>query len=385
MMDYPNIYSLCSELVIHITHFLNDRFKMSFFMTCTEIYKLREHATYTNCYDFNKIRNLIFFHKFIRVRNIPSTKFINKYMTYISFSDSFNEDIIGCLPESLTYLKFGNKFNKPLLRILNEDKNQLDNHETKEFKILENIYQSLLDDEQFKSSNNIYYSLLDHKQVELALGPNIKHLYFGSNFNQNIIGCLPNSIQDLYFGFDFNQALKKYKKGKKDNSIVITAIPFGVKNLCFGKNFNQDISECIPDTVKYLQIPEGYQGDLMGVLPVSINRLEIPNRCVDQYVIPETIKYLKIMGIFGMEKLQYIPSSVTDLSIELINNNDNFLSFLLDDKFINIKTVYLKSFQLLNFTIPSNIKSMIISTQPNVFNKKHEIKLSSPHTKVYIY
>ncbi|AVL94557.1 FNIP repeat-containing protein [Moumouvirus australiensis] len=383
-MDHSNIYSLCSELMIYISYFLNDKSKMSFFMTCTETYKLREHVTYTNCYDFNKIRDLTFYHKFIRVRNVPSTKFINKYMTYISFSDSFNEDIIGCLPDSLIYLKFGNKFNKPLLRILNEDNNQLDNDGIKESNVLEKIYQSLLDDEQFKLSNNIYYCLLNHKQVELALGPNIKYLHFGSNFNQNIIGCLPNSIQELYFGFNFNQALKKYKKGMKDNSIVITAIPFGIKNLCFGKNFNQDISECIPDTIKYLQIPEEYQGDLMGVLPISINRLEIPSRCVDQYVIPETIKYLKITGILGMEKLQYVPVSVTDLSIELINNDNNFLSFLLNENFKNVKTINLKSYQFINCIVPPNIKNMTIFTGPGIFNKYHNIKLSSPDTKIYI-
>nr|URM61897.1 F-box and FNIP repeat domain containing protein [Mimivirus sp.] len=58
---------LNTDAIMHILDYLKDCNKMSFMMTCKEYYNLRYDVNYTNLYEYNDIKNLLFMNRFKRL------------------------------------------------------------------------------------------------------------------------------------------------------------------------------------------------------------------------------------------------------------------------------------------------------------------------------
>lgn len=269
--------TLVQDIVVYITTFLKDKNIINFLSACSHFHLLKDKITYQDIVNINKIYDLWYYNNFsnvnfkndgIQFEKFPkATKYINacfsvsdekyikfiphtvthlqfdiyevydptirsyipmffftkdsipKFITHLTFGDSFDEDIMGCIPNSVTHLTFGRYFNR---------------------------------------------------SIKDCIPNSVTHLTFGSYFNQDIKGCIPNSVTasltHLTFGSYFNQPIK---------DCIPNSVTASLTHLTFGYHFNQPIKDCIPTSVKYLKFSGYFKQDIKNYLPDSLLELKL--------------------------------------------------------------------------------------------------------------
>ncbi|BCS82552.1 F-box and FNIP repeat-containing protein [Cotonvirus japonicus] len=153
---------------------------------------------------------------------------------YLRLSNSFDENIIGCLPTNLKELILGHSFNSSIKNALPEGLKRITfgtqfNQEI----CAEDMPESL---ERIEFGDNFNQDM-NNRLTKLT---NLTTLIFGDNFDKDIQG-LPNSLTQLVLGRKFNRR-------------ILNLIPIGVTHLTLGKCFSQKIQGAIPDSVTDLTI-----------------------------------------------------------------------------------------------------------------------------------
>ncbi|GAM23961.1 hypothetical protein SAMD00019534_071360, partial [Acytostelium subglobosum LB1] len=183
---------------------------------------------------------------------------IPSIVTQITFGERFNQHIpLGALPPSLTALKFGHSFNRPI--------------------------------------------------APGAIPSSVTKLKFGNMFDQVIIpGCLPSGLKSLDFGDCF------------DTQLPVGCLPPSLESLfLYYAIYNHPILPgLLPMSLTQLALPHHKHEIQPGVIPSSVTSLWLDTKLIlSQGVIPDSV--LKLCFHLGPHSTSlYIPSSVTDLSLQ---------------------------------------------------------------------
>lgn len=118
-------------------------------------------------------------------------------------------------------------------------------------------------------------------QITKKLPNNIKKIYFGWYFNQELIN-LPDELEHLKLGNHFNKNVDNLPKSLKTLEILgdfnhpVNNLPLGLKRIVFGEHFNQPL-DCLPYGVEYIGFKmKSIFSYPLDNLPNSIIKLEIP-------------------------------------------------------------------------------------------------------------
>lgn len=232
-----NLLDIPLEIVLYLSNYLTDRDQLSLFVTCHKLYPYQYHALWTFLYSFDKISHIINTYRFTRVTELPSTKYITKYMTEISFSDTFDEDITGALPINLTHLTFGRDFNQNIIGCFPDN------------------LESVMFGDCFNKPIKTYQLKDKQGEIVTAIPHNMKTIIFGRDFNQDISECIPESVVYLklpiaYEG-DLTAVLPKSIKKLEIPSKCIDefVIPNNVIELIISRPINLKRLLYIPNTV----------------------------------------------------------------------------------------------------------------------------------------
>ncbi|KAF2068640.1 hypothetical protein CYY_010036 [Polysphondylium violaceum] len=131
----------------------------------------------------------------------------------------------------------------------------------------------------------------------------IKSVHFGSNFNQTILpNTFPNSIESITFGYHFAQ------------SFISNVFPVNLKKLVLGFSYNKPI-------------------DIFGSL-LNLDELELGfsfQQELTNETLPRNLKKLVfVSGYYHKKLLDWIPPSVTDLTLGYKNSDEKKFILPLD-------------------------------------------------------
>lgn len=122
--------------------FLNDKDKIRFLISCKKFIHLLHVTTFNDkIYDYNRIKNISYYHRFKRVGYTTNSLIIPDGITHLFFNEKYNNQINRKLPSTIIHIYFGNNFNNKILKE--------------------------------------------------RLPESITHLTFGHNFDQSVQGCIP--------------------------------------------------------------------------------------------------------------------------------------------------------------------------------------------------
>ena len=297
-------------------------------MPITKYYMINQLDESTLDYiNLNKIKRIRFNHLLNQ-----DVSLLNKCpsITHIIFGNGFNKSIDN-LQINLIFIYFGNNFNQPINKIYNK---------------LKYLYFSLNFNNTILPQPNLIVLKLGrfyNKYIDFSDFKALQYLTLSSQYNQPI-HCLPKKIQYLKLGRNFNNTLPiNFPKSLK--KLIINTyykhllnFPIHLKHLKLGVRYNHKIdfsvlSQCYSYNIENLctKLKELEFGFAQSV---SSNICHLTN--------------LKKLTIYNDYILSYIPQTIEQLSIKIIDNRKiNLVNF--------IKLKVLNLFILVNNFIFENI------------------------------
>src|SRR5579872_5592762 len=104
---------LINDIIIYIVPFLKTYDKLMFLSSSKDLHHLKDKVTYDYMVNIRRIQRLWYYGKFTNIytNDIGNFKFpisINR----LTFSNNFNKDIKGMIPDTITHLTFGDNFDQ---------------------------------------------------------------------------------------------------------------------------------------------------------------------------------------------------------------------------------------------------------------------------------
>lgn len=336
-------------------------------MPITKYYMINQLDQKTLDYiNLNKISKIRFNHLFNKdissINNCPS-------ITHIIFGNSFN-CTINNLDLNLKFIYFGNNFNNPINKIYNN---------------LKYLYFSLNFNNTILPQRNLRVLKLGHfynKYIDFSAFKELQYLTLGSQFNQPI-HSLPKKMLYLKLGRHFNNILPSNFPKSMKKLIINTcykqfiAFPNDLKHLNLGLRYNHKIDFSILSNLQILQLSECYSYPIES-LSDKLIELKVGFAQSMSTNISHLTR-LKKLTIYNDYILSYIPLTIQNLSIKIIDNrkinlvkftklkvlilfiliNDFIFENIFDYLPLNLDIIYISASGLLslrNIELVSNIK-----------------------------
>jgi hypothetical protein len=181
---------------------------------------------------------------------------------------------------------------------------------------------------------------------KVDLFSNIKTIFFGSDFNQNVDN-LPDTVKEINFGARFDQKVDNLPSSVTSLSFgscfnqSVDHLPQSLENLSFGSYFNNEVNN-LPPSLKSLSFNHSFNKDVNNLpagitsicfygnfnrpvnnLPPSLITLKFGwgfNQDVDQ--LPSFVKKI-FFGLDFKKSIDKLPSSVTDVYMVCVGNPKN--------------------------------------------------------------
>jgi len=225
------------EIILKIFDTSRDKEKVYVAATCKQLNSIMDRLIFFQKVRVTKITHLPYFDNF---KHVEIGDFVRypKYVTHVTFGNSFDNPIVNKMPSSVTHVTFGRNFNRSF------SANML------------------------SSVTHLTFGHHFNQPLKLCMPQSVTHLIFGRDFDQPIVDCIPDSVTHLTFGYYFNQSLKR-------------CIPLSVTHLTFGHHFNQPLKSCIPSSVTHITFGYWYRQPINS-LPRSIEKILLHTRYTRQ-------------------------------------------------------------------------------------------------------
>jgi hypothetical protein len=340
-------------------------------MPITKYYMINQLDQKTLDYiNLNKISKIRFNHLFNKdissINNCPS-------ITHIIFGNNFNKSL-NKLNLNLIFLYFGDQFNQAI-NIL--------------FTKLKYLYFSLNFNNTILPQPNLKVLKLGNfynKYTEFNNFKELKYLTLGSQFNQPIYE-LPSKLEYLKLGRGFNNTLPIILPNSIKKLIINRFykkklnIPYNIEYLKLGFKYNHKIDFSLYKNLERLQLSQCYSHSIDNIT-FKIKELELG---FAQSIITNISHFinLKKLTIYNDYIISYIPKTIEDLSIKILDNrkinlvhftklkilkifiliNDFIFDNIFDYLPLNLQVVYISCSGLIN------IKDIQLVSNVNIINK----------------
>uniref|UniRef100_A0A6C0C9P1 FNIP repeat-containing protein n=1 Tax=viral metagenome TaxID=1070528 RepID=A0A6C0C9P1_9ZZZZ len=186
----------------------------------------------------------------------------------------------------------------------------------------------------FNRFRNVFVSCIVNK-----LPPDVTHLKLSHGCDENIFDNLPNTVTDLILDLRISRNIKgcipaNVKRLRMTDAVLLNQcdlngrIPEKVTHLFLGRsNLPVDISNCIPKSVKHLEINMGLIPNQNIELHEGLTHLAIGEECLASFRVPYSVMQLVLPSSYAnpiipygnkyldiCRKIKNIPSSVTHLT-----------------------------------------------------------------------
>ena len=191
------------DIINTIIQCLNVKDTIELLSSCRYLWQLRTDLIYNQPVWFDKIEHLPHQNQFRCLRGYSNLYYapevrcrikhlfweqnfdidmakLFEHVTHLTSGYNFNQDIKGCIPNSVTHLTFGYNFNQ---------------------------------------------------NIKGCIPNSVTHLTFGAGFNQNIKGCIPSSVTHLTFGHWFDRDVVIFQHFLKSKLILRISLVINNINL----------------------------------------------------------------------------------------------------------------------------------------------------------
>jgi hypothetical protein len=227
--------------------------------------------------------------------NQPINGCIPLSVSHLTFGCNFNQAINGCIPSSVTHLTFGKKFNRPINGCIPSSVTHLTFGECFYQRIKNNIPSSVT----HLTTKGRFYEEIGHKILSVT------HYEYGGNDGNvellKILPCVTHFIYNCRLEYSFTTILPQTITHLtfKNNCGLIAHIPQSVTHLTFGDGFNNSIAGIIiPNSVTHLNFGRCFKQSIRGNIPLSVTDLtfgEYSNQVCDRH--PSSITHLTLSNL----------------------------------------------------------------------------------------